>query len=89
MRERKRLAQDGPRTKLVVAGGRAHGLEPKDLIHVVTSATGLDGEAVCNVRVLERFAFLEVPAAEAARVVDAVDGTEVEGHRLRLEPVRG
>jgi ATP-dependent RNA helicase DeaD len=80
---------DGPTTKLVVAGGRAHGLEPKDLIHAITSATGLDGEAVRNVRVLDRFAFLEVPAAEAARVVEEVDGADVDGHRLRLEPVRG
>jgi len=78
----------GARTKLIVAGGRADGIEPKDLIHVVTSATGLDGEAVCNVRVLDRFAFLEVPAAEAERVVEAVDGAEVGGRRLRLEPVR-
>jgi len=82
-------ARDGEVTKLVVAGGRAHGLEPKDLIRAITSATGLDGEAVRNVRVLDRFAFLDVPAGEAARVVDEVDGTELAGHRLRLEPVRG
>ena len=80
---------DGARTRLVLAGGRADGLEPKDLIHAITAATGLDGEAVRNVRVLDRFAFLDVPAAEAERVVEEVDGTEVAGHRLRLEPVRG
>jgi ATP-dependent RNA helicase DeaD len=75
-------------TKLVVAAGRAHGLEPKDLIHAITAATGLDGEAVRNVRLLDRFSFLEVPAGEASRVVEAVDGAHVDGHRLRLEPVR-
>ena len=80
---------NGDRTKLVVAGGRANGIEPKDLIHAVTAATGLDGESICNVRVLDRFAFFDVPAGEAARVVETVDGTEVEGHKLRLEPVRG
>ena len=37
-------------------------------------------------RMLERFALLEVPAAEAARVAGAVDGTEVRGHTLRVEP---
>ena len=76
-------------TKLIVAGGRAQGLEPKDLIHAITAATGLDGEAVRNVRVLDQFAFLDVPASEAARIVDEVSGTEVDGHLLRLEPVRG
>ena len=39
-------------------------------------------------RVLERFALLEVPAAEAARVAGAVDGTAVRGHTLRVEPAR-
>ena len=71
--------------KLIVAGGRAAGLEPSDIIHAITSATGLDGEAVRNVRVLERFAFVEVPEREAERVVEQVSGTEVRGHPLRLE----
>jgi ATP-dependent RNA helicase DeaD len=76
-------------TKLFVRGGRAQGLEVADLVHAVTAAAGLDGEAVRNVRVLERFAFLEVPAAEASRVVEAVDGTEIRGVKLRLEAARG
>ncbi|ADB49529.1 DEAD/DEAH box helicase [Conexibacter woesei] len=83
-----RAATDGARTRLVVAGGLAQGIEPKDLIHAITSAAGLDGESVRNIRVLEQFAFLDVPAADAARVVEQVEGTDVDGHRLRLEPVR-
>ncbi|HEY4279334.1 MAG TPA: DEAD/DEAH box helicase [Conexibacter sp.] len=81
---------DGPtggRTRLIVAGGLADGIEPKDLIQAITSAAGIDGEAVRNVRVLQRFAFLDVPAGDAERVVEQVDGTAVDGHRLRLEPV--
>jgi ATP-dependent RNA helicase DeaD len=69
----------GPLRKLIVAGGRAAGLEPSDIVHAITAATGLDGEAVRNVRVLERFAFVEVPAAEAERVVSEVS-------ELKLEP---
>src|SRR5207248_2785198 len=44
---------DVPGRKLIVSGGRAAGLEPSDVIHAITAATGLDGEAVRNVRVLE------------------------------------
>jgi ATP-dependent RNA helicase DeaD len=75
--------------KLIVSGGRAAGLEPSDIIHAITAATGLDGEAVRNVRVLERFAFVEVPAEEAERVVERVAGSTVNGHELRLELARG
>jgi ATP-dependent RNA helicase DeaD len=81
-------ADSGARTRLVIAGGLADGIEPKDLIHAITTATGLDGESVRNIRVLHRFAFLDVPAADAARVVERVDGTDLDGHRLRLEPIR-
>jgi ATP-dependent RNA helicase DeaD len=80
---------DGPARKLIVTGGRASGLEPSDIIHAITAATGLDGEAVRNVRMLERFAFLEVPASEAERVIELVNGSEVRGHRLMLEPASG
>jgi len=77
---------DVPGRKLIVSGGRAAGLEPSDIIHAITSATGLDGEAVRNVRVLERFAFVEVPEPDAQRVVEDVSGTEVRGYPLLLEP---
>jgi ATP-dependent RNA helicase DeaD len=76
---------EGPSSKLIVSGGRAAGLEPSDIIHAITSATALDGGSVRNVRVLERFAFVEVPQSEAQRVVDQTGGTEVRGHVLRLE----
>jgi ATP-dependent RNA helicase DeaD len=76
---------DGRVQKLIVSAGRTSGIEPSDIIHAITTATGLDGEAIRNVRVLERFAFLEVPAAEAARVIDEVSGTEVRGKTLHVE----
>jgi ATP-dependent RNA helicase DeaD len=79
---------DAPPRKLIVSGGRATGLEPSDVIHAITAATGLDGEAVRNVRVLERFTFLEVPEDEADRIVERLTDTDLNGHRLRVELAR-
>jgi ATP-dependent RNA helicase DeaD len=79
---------DGPFTTLVAGAGRADGLEVADVVHAVTDACGLDGEAVRDVRVLERFSLFAVPDAEAARIVDAVKGTQVNGATLRLQPLR-
>lgn len=79
---------EGPATKVIVSGGRADGLEPRDIIHAITAATGLDGEAVRNVRVLERFAFFEVPQSAAQRVIEQTGGTAVRGHVLALELAR-
>src|SRR2546421_801968 len=58
---------DGPARKLILSGGRAAGLEPSDIVHAITAATGLDGEAVRNARVLEQGAFGEGPQREPER----------------------
>jgi ATP-dependent RNA helicase DeaD len=79
----------GPASKLIVSGGRAAGIEPSDIIHAITTAAGLDGEAVRNVRVLQRFALVEVPESVADKVVQLVGGTDVRGHVLALERARG
>jgi ATP-dependent RNA helicase DeaD len=73
--------------KLVLAGGRAAGLRVADIVGAVTSSAGLDGEAVRDVIVLDRFSFLSVPAAEVERVIDALDGREVRGQPLSLQRV--
>jgi ATP-dependent RNA helicase DeaD len=74
--------------KLIAGVGRREGVEVADLVHAVTEETGLDGEAIRDVKVLERFAILSVPADEVERVVAAVDGATIKGAELRLEPAR-
>ena len=76
---------DEPRARLIASGGRAAGIAVSDLVAALTRATGLDGEAVSDVTLLERFALLSVPAPEADRVIASADGVEVCGHRLALE----
>jgi ATP-dependent RNA helicase DeaD len=73
--------------KLVLGGGRAAGLRVADIVGAVTSSAGLDGEAVRDVLVLDRFSFLSVPAGEADRVIESLDGHEVAGRTLTLERV--
>jgi len=79
---------DGPFRKLIVSGGRAAGIEPADIIGAIRAASQLEGGAVRNVRVLEHFAFVEVPGDDAERVVRETGGTEVRGQVLRLELAR-
>jgi ATP-dependent RNA helicase DeaD len=73
-------AEDGHErfVTLMVAGGRAEGVEVADLVHAVTAETGLDGEAVRDVRVLERFSLLHVPATDSERIVDALRERRLE-----------
>jgi ATP-dependent RNA helicase DeaD len=75
----------GGTVKLIVGAGRQKGLEPADVVSAIVDGSHLDGEDVRNVRVLERFSFVEVPADRAQEVVDKVTGNEVRGVELRLE----
>jgi len=80
--------EDEVRVTLVAGAGRADGLEVADLVHAITDAAGVDGEAVRDVRVLERFSLVAVPGDEAERIVAAVNGKRANGGTLRLEPLR-
>jgi len=80
-------AADEPQVRLLASGGTASGIEVADIVAAITRLTGLDGEAVSDVKLLERFALLSVPATEAERVLASVSGEQVRGHELRLERV--
>ena len=80
-----RRKSGGSMKKLIVGAGRSQGLEPADVVGAIVDHSHLDGEDVSNVRVLERFSFVEVPADRAGEVVDKVTGNDVRGVKLRLE----
>ncbi|HXW58989.1 MAG TPA: DEAD/DEAH box helicase [Solirubrobacteraceae bacterium] len=73
--------------KLILSGGRADGLRVADIVAAVTASAGLDGEAVRDVLVLDRFSFLSVPDEEADWVIDALRGRRLRGQSLSLERV--
>src|SRR3954454_20121109 len=80
-----RRAPDGPYSRLVLGAGLAQGLEPADVIASIVDNTELDGEDVRNVRVLERFSFVEVPRDVADEVVAKVKDKRVRDVPLTLE----
>jgi ATP-dependent RNA helicase DeaD len=78
--------RDGvPYTKLILAAGKQHGIEPADVVSAVVDNTHLENDDVRNVKVLERFAFVDVPADRAGQVAESVSGKAVRGVELRME----
>ncbi|HZI91618.1 MAG TPA: DEAD/DEAH box helicase [Thermoleophilaceae bacterium] len=76
---------NGDVVKLIFGAGRAQGIEPADVVSAIVDGSHLDGEDVRNVRVLERFSFVEVPSDRADEVVRKIRGSEVRGVELRVE----
>ena len=66
-------------TKLIANAGRHEGVEAADLIAAMT-AGGLDGKAIRNVRILERFALVEVPGRAPTPPRSSAD------RRVRTDP---
>jgi ATP-dependent RNA helicase DeaD len=78
--------RDGvPYAKLVLGAGRRQGIEPADVVSAVVDNTHLENDDVRNVKVLERFAFVDVPADRATEVAETVSGKQVRGVELRME----
>jgi ATP-dependent RNA helicase DeaD len=78
--------RDGvPYAKLILAAGRQHGIEPADVVSAVVDNTHLENDDVRNVKVLERFSFVEVPADRAGQVAESVSGMSARGVELRME----
>jgi ATP-dependent RNA helicase DeaD len=88
-RHTKPHARDGvPYAKLILAAGREHGIEPADVVSAVVDHTHLENDDVRNVKVLERFSFVDVPADRAGQVAETVSGNQVRGVELRMEVTR-
>jgi hypothetical protein len=51
----------------------------------VVDHTHLENDDVRNVKVLDRFSFVEVPADRAQQVAEGVSGEQVRGVELRME----
>ena len=84
-----RQRPEGGRAKLMIAAGRVHGLEPADVVGLLVEGSGLEGEDVERVRVLERFSLAEVPSERAAAAVKDVTGSTIKGRELKLEVIGG
>jgi ATP-dependent RNA helicase DeaD len=80
-----RGGSDGARAKLILKAGLKQGLEPADVIGAIVDHSHLEGEDITNVRLLDRFSFVEVPASRAEEVADTVSGKTVRGVPLKLE----
>ena len=55
------------------------------MVGAVVDNTHLENDDVRNVRVLERFSFVEVPAARAEEVALKMSGQRVRDTELRVE----
>ena len=71
--------------KLFVNRGLRSGVTEDDLRWALTEGAVVPEAAITDVRVLERFSFVELDAEHAHSTVERLDGTKLKDRQLRVE----
>ncbi|MCC7435361.1 MAG: DEAD/DEAH box helicase [Methanoregulaceae archaeon] len=70
--------------RIYVGMGRQDGLRPGDLVGCITNEAGLIGKQIGVIDILDRAAFVEVPATEGQRVVDALTNAKLRNRKVKV-----
>jgi ATP-dependent RNA helicase DeaD len=82
---RRREREFGPErgmTRLYLDVGRDDGVRPADIVGAIANEAGIPGRAIGAIELFERFAFVEVPANLAEKVLRALKRTTIRGRKI-------
>ena len=77
-------AEDGY-VKLFVNRGKRSGIDEENLRWALTEGAVIPGGEIGEIRVLERFSFVELDSEQAKLALERLDGTKLEGKQIRVE----
>jgi ATP-dependent RNA helicase DeaD len=86
-REREKLPSDADsgHAKLFVNRGRRSGIEDEDIRWALVEGAVVPEGSIGEIRVLERFSFVDLDAAHAEQALERLDGTKLKGRQVRVE----
>jgi ATP-dependent RNA helicase DeaD len=74
--------------KLFCSRGRQSGIEEEDLQFALEEGAVIDAASIHEIRVLDRFSFVQLDAAAAEKAIEMLNGTKLKGREIRFEPAR-
>jgi ATP-dependent RNA helicase DeaD len=81
---RRAQATAGDTARIFIGAGRLAGVRPADLIGAIANEAGLSSRDLGIIQIADRFAIVEVPAASADAVIDAMRRTSLRGQRVTV-----
>ncbi|HVF98618.1 MAG TPA: DEAD/DEAH box helicase [Chloroflexia bacterium] len=75
--------------RLVMNLGREAGVRPGDIVGAIANEAGIPGRAIGAIDIYDRVAFVEVPADDRDRVLEALRNTTIKGRKLQVEVADG
>jgi ATP-dependent RNA helicase DeaD len=82
-------APPGSKTRLFINLGRRDRIRPGDLVGAIANESDLSGADIGPINVAESFSTVDVPAAAAQQVIDAIKRTTIRGKRANIRRDRG
>ncbi|MBA3314523.1 MAG: DEAD/DEAH box helicase [Planctomycetaceae bacterium] len=70
--------------RLYVAAGRDAGVRPQDLVGAIAAEAGLKGRDVGAIEIADRFSLVEVPEADAEKVIKALRAGTIRGKKVAV-----
>ena len=74
-----------PFVRVFLSVGSRDGVRPGDLLGAITGESGVDGGQVGKIEIKDTFSLVEVPGAQADRVIRSLNGTTVKGRSVRAD----
>jgi ATP-dependent RNA helicase DeaD len=87
--DRERLEPADEHVKLFVNRGRRSGIDPESIRWALVEGAVIPSGAIGDIRVLERFSFVDLDAEHAEQALERLDGTKLEGKQIRVEYAKG
>jgi ATP-dependent RNA helicase DeaD len=75
--------------KLFINRGSRSGIDEDDVRWALSEGAVIPADSIHDVRVLERFTFVDLDDQQAEKALDRLDGTKLKGKQIRLEYANG
>ncbi len=71
--------------RLFFGVGKRHRVEPKDFVGAIAKRVGIPGSAIGKIRIFDSHSFVDVPLADATRVVTVMQREQIKGNPSNVE----
>ncbi|MDR1087394.1 MAG: DEAD/DEAH box helicase [Endomicrobium sp.] len=78
-------ARDRTMVRLFINIGKKDNVRAGDFVGAIAGETGINGNMIGNIKILESFSFVEVPSERADEVINALHSSNIKGKRISVE----
>ncbi|MDQ2683817.1 MAG: DbpA RNA binding domain-containing protein, partial [Chloroflexota bacterium] len=74
--------------RLFMNVGHNLGIRPQDIVGAIANEAGIPGRSIGSIDIFDSYSFVEVPADDAQRVIDAISDSGIKGKYVNVEVSR-